>query len=118
MKNDNKFLVTWVEQEGMTRGQATKTREEAERLFTHLTTNTEPQFVEIRRIGSLVRHYNQTPGLAREMKPLTDPAQPPETLAHCKTCGTASYAEYMACEEVDCEWIGPLSNQKGNLYAR
>ena len=59
MRNENKFLVTWVEDNGFTRGQATKTRAEADKLFDFVTVINAPpaQYAEIRRIGSVVKHF-------------------------------------------------------------
>jgi len=56
MVNEQKFLVTWIEAIGFIRGQATKTREEADRLFEHVK-STDAQYCEIRRIGSLVAKF-------------------------------------------------------------
>jgi len=55
--NQNKYLVTAVEANGFVRGQATKSIEEAKKLFDHFKENTDCQFAEIRRIGSQVEFF-------------------------------------------------------------
>lgn len=59
MKNTNKFLVTWVEGNGFIRGQATKTAEEADRMFSHITSGTDASYAEVRKIGPLVKHWSR-----------------------------------------------------------
>lgn len=57
MRNDNKFLVTCVEAEGLIRGQATKTEADALKLYEHFTgLNPAPQYVEVRKLSGFLFH--------------------------------------------------------------
>lgn len=51
--NEQEFLVTWIEAEGLVRGQATKTKADAQRLYDHLCTTPAP-YIEVRKIGPIV----------------------------------------------------------------
>lgn len=55
-KDRMKFLVSWIEPAGLVRGQTSKNWEEAERLFNHLVDADSAVYVEIRRIGSVVKN--------------------------------------------------------------
>ena len=57
MRNEQKFLVTWIEDNGFIRGQTAKTSEEAWRCFDHVTKNTNPQYAEIRHIGARITSF-------------------------------------------------------------
>ena len=62
--NRQKYLVTWVEPPlnnapGFVRGQATQTREDAERMFNHVIT-TGCTYAEVREIGGLARVGDRT----------------------------------------------------------
>lgn len=52
------FLVTCVEANGFTRGQTATDRPEADRLFDHFV-SAGAQYVEIRKLGGRVRHFNK-----------------------------------------------------------
>lgn len=56
--NEQKFLITWIEHSGFIRGQATKTKGDADRIFdTICASDPPPQYAEIRRIGNLYRKF-------------------------------------------------------------
>lgn len=53
-----KFLVQWIEAEGLVRGQVVKTEDDALRLYEHVLTRG-PALLEVRKIGSLLRIGNK-----------------------------------------------------------
>lgn len=60
MINENKFLVTWIEASGNVRGQATKLRADADRMFNHVC-ECGAQYAEIRKLGSVVKDFGAEP---------------------------------------------------------
>jgi hypothetical protein len=59
--NEQKYLVTWIHADGSVNGQATKTVEDAERMFNHLK-NSDAQYIEVRRIGRVVMQFGTDQG--------------------------------------------------------
>ncbi|MDE2019739.1 MAG: hypothetical protein KGJ13_05345 [Patescibacteria group bacterium] len=54
MKNENKFLVTWIDDDGAIFGQAARDEDNAARMFDHLV-NCGHKYVEVRRIGPIAK---------------------------------------------------------------
>lgn len=55
-----KFLVSWTEANGFTRGQTCAEAEDANRLYQHVK-DTDAVYGEIRRIGSITEKFSRGP---------------------------------------------------------
>lgn len=77
--NEQKYLVTWVETVTVSadpesappdfvRGQATKTIEEAKRIYDHAINLSTTAYCEVRMIGGLARHERMTLQYMRQLQ--------------------------------------------------
>lgn len=62
-KDRPKFLVSWVEDSGMVRGQTVMDKAEASRLIKHLSELPTTLYAETRRIGTKIGSYAKKQGL-------------------------------------------------------
>lgn len=58
-KKRPKFLVSWIEESGIVRGQTVMDRAEASRMIAHLSSLETTLFAEIRRIGSQISSFSR-----------------------------------------------------------
>lgn len=58
-KKRPKFLVSWMEDSGLVRGQTVMDRAEASRMIAHLSTLETTMYAETRRIGSKVGSFSR-----------------------------------------------------------
>lgn len=58
-KKRPKFLVSWMEESGIIRGQTVMNHEEASRMITHLSTLETTLYAETRRIGSKLGSFSR-----------------------------------------------------------
>lgn len=69
--NENKFLVTWVDSAGNIRGQATKIKTDAKRMFDFVIEQG-AQWAEVRKIGSVVYFHEIPPQIATAADSISD----------------------------------------------